>query len=266
MFRAIGALRLVCADLGRLTVFYRAIGFKVGEVEPIPAAQLTVLCIDGGGSRRSMALGKSRIDLDCFDQKGRPYPEGATASDLVFQHFALVTDNIRSAWERARNAGATPISREEPVTLPQSAGGVTAIKFRDPEGHPLELLQFPPGCNSSQSERGILGIDHTAISVGNVRTSRRFYEEHGLALGESTINQGPEQDALDGLDGVKVDVVPMNPAETPPHVELLGYRVPFARQNNSFACNDIAATRMVWRSDRNALVRDPDGHLLELIR
>jgi hypothetical protein len=25
--------------------------------------------------------------------------------------------------------------------------------------------------------------------------------------------------------------------------------------------NDVAATRIVWRSDRDALLRDPDGHL-----
>jgi len=25
--------------------------------------------------------------------------------------------------------------------------------------------------------------------------------------------------------------------------------------------NDVAATRIVWRSNRDALLRDPDGHL-----
>jgi catechol 2,3-dioxygenase-like lactoylglutathione lyase family enzyme len=143
---------------------------------------------------------------------------------------------------------------------------VTAIKLRDPEGHPLELLEFPSGSNSSWNGRGIMGIDHTAISVADVRTSLRFYEGHGLTQGSRTINQGPKQDALDGFDGVEVDVVPMNPAEKPPHVELLSYRFPIGRQHDPFAANDIAATRIVWRSERDALVRDPDGHLLQLIR
>ena len=56
-----------------------------------------------------------------------------------------------------------------------------------------------------------MGIDHTAISVFDVPTSQHFYEEHGLTHGKRTINQGPTQDALDGLDGVEVDVFPMNP-------------------------------------------------------
>ena len=89
---------------------------------------------------------RSRVDLECFDRPGRAYPPSATACDLVFQHFALVTDDAEAAWRRrALEAGATPISREGPVTLPASGGGVTAIKFRDPEGHPLEFLEFPAG-------------------------------------------------------------------------------------------------------------------------
>jgi hypothetical protein len=67
-------------------------------------------------------------------------------------------------------------------------------------------------------------------------------------------------------DSVEVDVVPMNPAGKPPHVELLGYRHPVGRAFRTLAANDIAATRIVWRSDSDALIRDPDGHLHQLSR
>jgi len=30
--------------------------------------------------------------------------------------------------------------------------------------------------------------------------------------------------------------------------------------------NDIAATRIVWHADRDALVRDDDGHLHQLVK
>ena len=266
MFRAIAGFRLVTADLERLTAFYGAIGFGIGEIVTISPAEMLVLGLKGGGSRRSMMLGESRVDLDCFGYGGRSYPDGATASDLVFQHLALVTDDANAAWRRAQDAGAAAITRGEPVTLPQSSGGVTAVKFRDPEGHPLELLEFPPGSNSLWNGRGIMGIDHTAISVGDVAVSRSFYEEHGLTQGKRTINQGPTQVALDGLDGVEVEVLPMNPTEPPPHVELLGYRLPIGRRHEPLAANDVAATRIVWQSNRNALVRAPDGHLLQLIQ
>jgi catechol 2,3-dioxygenase-like lactoylglutathione lyase family enzyme len=262
--RAIAGFRIVTTDLDRLTEFYKAIGFDIGETALISSAEMAVLELDGEGSRRSMALGDSRVELDCFEQRGRPYPGGATASDLIFQHLALITDNARAAWRRAQGAGAVSITRGHPVTLPQSSGGVTAIKFRDPEGHPLELLEFPRGSNSAWMGSGIMRIGHSAISVADLATSRRFYEGLNLTQGERTLNQGPTQVALDGLDGVQVDVLAMNPTDAPPHLELLGYRHPVGRLHEPFAANDLAATRIFWHSTRDALLRDPDGHLLQL--
>ncbi len=265
-FRAIVGFRLVTVEPARLAAFYRAIGFVVGEAVPIPVSETELLGLRGTGSRIAMSLGRSRVDLDCFEHAGRPYPGDATACDLVFQHLALVTDDAQVAWCRARDGGAAPISRDAPVTLPWSAGGVTAVKFRDPEGHPLEFLQFPRGANSDWRGSGIMGIDHSAISVCDVAASRRFYACHGLSQAAAMVNHGLTQDALDGLDGVEVDVLPMNPSDKPPHVELLGYRHPIGHIISPIAVNDIAATRIVWGSDGDALIRDPDGHFHQLSR
>lgn len=258
-FGAIAGFRLVTSDLARLSAFYRAIGFEVGEPMPIPATELAVLGVAGTGMRVEMSLGASRVDLDCYASAGRPYPTARSASDRNFQHLAIVTDDARAAWHRARDAGATPISRELPVALPLSSGGVTVVKLRDPEGHPLEFTQFLRGASPDWQGTGIMGIDHTAIAVSDLAASRRFYAHHGMVEGEPMLNQGPTQVALDGIDGVVVDIVPMWPAKAPPHIELLGYR---DRVSNSveLAVNDIAATRIVWRSAHDALIRDPDGH------
>jgi catechol 2,3-dioxygenase-like lactoylglutathione lyase family enzyme len=263
---AITGFRLVTAAPERLALFYCAIGFEVGAATPVPRLEMAVLGLSGGGSRRPMALGPSRVDLDAYEQPGRPYPADPTACDPFFQHLALVTSDIQAAWRQARQAGATPISRVGPVELPKSAGGVIAVKFRDPDGHPLELLQFPPGGNAAWSGAGVLGIDHSAICVADVAASQRFYGSHGLGEGEASLNHGPTQVALDALDGVQVDVVPMNPSARPPHVELLGYRHPRSRRNVELRANDIAATRIVWRADQEALIRDPDSHLHQLTR
>lgn len=266
IFETIAGFRLVAADPARLAAFYRALGFDVGEAASIPDSDMKMLGLAGVGSRIAMSLGRSRVDLESFDPPGRPYPTDATACDLFFQHFALVTDDAEAAWCKARGVGATPISRDCPVTLPKSKGGVTAIKFRDPEGHPLEILQFPRGTNPDWSGTGIMGIDHSALSVSDVVTSRRFYARHGLSEGRATVNHGATQDALDGLEGVKVDVIPMHPKDTPPHIELLCYRSPVGNVSLRLATNDIAATRIVWRSKDDALIRDPDGHLHQLSR
>ena len=266
IFQGIVGFRLVAAEPARLAVFYREIGFDVGEGSRIPVADMRLLGLSGAGSRIAMSLGRSRVDLESFDHPGRPYPGDATACDLVFQHLALVTDDAEAAWRRACDAGATPISRERPVTLPKSAGGVTSIKFRDPEGHPLEFLQFPRGARPDWKGTSGMGIGHSAISVSDVAASRRFYTCRGLSEARATVNHGPTQDALDGLDGIEVDVVPLNPSDKPPHVEMLGYRHPVGRTLGPLSINDVAATRIVWRSNSDGLIRDPDGHLHQLMR
>ena len=112
----------------------------------------------------------------------------------------------------------------------------------------------------------MLGIDHSAISVAAVEESVRFYGLHGLQVGDRSLNHGATQVALDGLDSVVVDVVPMTPPHATPHLELLRYRTPTGRAFPSPATNDVAATRIVWAAGRDALLRDPDGHLHQLNR
>ena len=88
----------------------------------------------------------------------------------------------------------------------------------------------------------------------------------GLVEGRRTLNRGASQVALDGLDDVEVDVVPLRPAAAPPHLELLAYRIPRGRLSAPLGANDVAATRLVWAAGEEALVRDPDGHLHQLSR
>lgn len=260
---AITAFRLTTAQPERLARFYEALGFGVGEPETIDADEIALLGVGCGGLRWPLRLGAQRLDLDSFEMRGRPYPRDTTAADLCFQHLALVTDDAAAAWRHVASLGAPPISSGGPVMLPPATGVAAAMKFRDPEGHPLELLQFPP--RSAGARRwpgmGLLGIDHSAISVADADASRHFYEALGLRVHGPTLNEGPTQAALDGLPGVEVDVVPMLPAASTPHLELLGYRTPAGRNTGQLAANDIAGTRTVWAADRDELLRDPDGHL-----
>lgn len=258
---AITAFRLTTAAPERLARFYEGLGFEAGAHERIPDNEIALLGLERGGTRLPLFLGEQRIDLDSFDDPGRPYPAAATSADLCFQHLALVTDDAAAVWARAVTLGAMPISTDGPVMLPASAGGVTAFKFRDIEGHPLELLQFPSKSESRWRGTGLLGIDHSAISVSDVGASRRFYQELGLSVQGPTLNRGPTQMALDGLPQVEVDVVPMIPRRDTPHLELLAYRKPVGRTAGPLEANDVVATRIVWAADHDALVRDPDGHL-----
>lgn len=268
--RRIVALRMATQHIGRLSQFYReALGAEPdGVATAIDAAEAAMLGI-GSGIRQSLLVGGFPIGLDQFDVAGAPYPHDADAADLRFQHFAVIVRDAASAFDRAVACGATPISREGPVTLPRSSGGVTAVKLRDPEGHPFELLQFPGDADTrwrhvAPNTLGVLGIDHSAIAVADADRSRPFYAASGLVERGATINAGPTQAALDGLSLESVDVVPLYPQVDTPHLELLGYRGVGARCAADLRIVDVAATRTVWSSDRDGLLRDPDGHWHQL--
>ena len=259
--RAIAGFRLVAADLPRLLHFYEnVLGFTPdGPEQPIDSREMRLFGLAGGGRRRSLRLGRQHLSLDHFDEPGQPIPSGTSAASLSFQHLALVVADMAEAYHRLRDT--TSITQGGPQQLPAAAGGVCAFKFRDPDGHPLELLQFPPG-----DQKSIPGIDHSAISVADIASSEAFYGSLGLRIGHATLNHGPEQASLDDLGGVQVDVVPMLPDADTPHLELLGYRPPHrCASSSSWKANDIAATRIVWEGTRAALLRDPDGHLQQII-
>ena len=85
---------------------------------------------------------------------GRPYPPDSTSTDLWFQHMAIIVNDMRDAYQRVMaNRRFRPISRHGPVRLPGNSGAVTAFKFRDHDGHPLELLAFPEDVSRQHGAR-----------------------------------------------------------------------------------------------------------------
>ena len=71
-----------------------------------------------------------------------------------------------------------------PQRLPdwnKNAAGIRAFYFKDPDGHPLEILQFPADKGAEKwhlpSDKLFLGIDHTAIVVVNTDSSLHFYRD-----------------------------------------------------------------------------------------
>ena len=214
-----------------------------------------------------------------FDQPGRPYPDDVSASDLCFQHFAIVVTDMKRAYEQLRSTdGWSPISTNGPQQLPQSSGGVTAFKFRDPDGHPLEFLAFPQGklpphWQARSCGDLFLGIDHSAISVSDTERSEAFYKALGLRVAARSLNDGIEQEQLDGVSRPEVEVTALEAEEPTPHLELLCYRSVSHRPAIVLRGNDVAATRLVFErgllssagSNRREALIDPDGHHLMIV-
>ncbi len=303
-----GATRLLrvaipVTDLGRLAAFYRdALGFSVGPTRTRRGDGFARATATPGAHAdvATLRLGDQHLALEHHHTPARPYPPGSRSQDLWFQHVAIIVADMDAAHRRLTAVGCTAISVGGPQHLPESSGGVLAFKFRDPDGHPLELLQFPPGREPAPwrasaaraSSEPCLGLDHSAIGVADAAASARFYTAAlGLPNTAAGLNSGPAQQRLDDAPGALVDVVAMTPAAAPPHVELLGYRTPSDGRPlpPDAAVADIVATRLVLEvarldqatltaagarfvsagvvegdEGRTALVRDPDGHLLEL--
>lgn len=278
--RRILRFSLTTADAERASRFYQAaFGCRRIAMDRLAGPEFERLMgVGGGADRITMGLGRETVELLQFDVPGRPYPQDPASSDLFFQHFAIVVSDMGRAFERLSGvAGWTAVSAGGPQRLPASSGGVTAFKFRDPEGHPLELLAFPKGGGFRLSEAAggetCLGIDHSAISVSDGAKSVAFYEDLGLAVSARSLNQGPAQERLDGVGDAEVDVIALTPPRGTPHLEQLCYRNTRGRSLAAAPrCNDVARTRIVFElapaqggSDGTRLVRDPDGHALLLV-
>ncbi|MGH8150249.1 MAG: VOC family protein [Steroidobacteraceae bacterium] len=214
----IARIRITAADVEGLAAFYaEALGFERR----------------GTGRVLTLDLGREIVELEASAAAGTPYPRGSSSNDPWFQHFAIVVSDMAAARARLGSCGGwTPITGPAPQRLPASSGGVTAFKFRDPEGHPLELLEFPVG-GVPVAWRGVcgggpcLGIDHSAIVVADTGRSVDFYGRLGFSVAGRSLNRGPEQECLDGLPGAVVEVTALaGRGPDPPHLELLRYRSP----------------------------------------
>jgi catechol 2,3-dioxygenase-like lactoylglutathione lyase family enzyme len=291
---------MICREPERSADFYEAaFGFaRSKEASSAGAGSAGLLDVPGATARAiTLLLGEQEIALVAIEPPGRSYPAAVTGRSRLFQHFAIVVADMAAAYARLRkHAGWTTISTDGPQLLPASSGGVTAYKFRDPEGHPVELLAFPrdatPARWQKSSAAECLGIDHSAISIADTERSLEFYQRLGFRRTGGSNNRGPEQDKLDGLADARVEVTALAPPRCPtPHVELLCYRDNANGQPALPATNDVAATRLVMTVENEAtlqalcakspaallrppvrfedgavraMLRDPDGHLLIL--
>ena len=108
-----------------------------------------------------------------------------------------------------------------------STVGIRALYSHDPDGHFLELVQFPndKGEPRWHRRRGPLfrGIDHSAIVVGETKRSVAFYRDKiGLKLIADSFNYGRERDLLSRVPGARVRIASFRGAKGP-GVELLQY-------------------------------------------
>jgi catechol 2,3-dioxygenase-like lactoylglutathione lyase family enzyme len=293
---------ITVSDLDRTEAFYRdGLGFKTVARKAIADPAIgRLLGASGPIDTLTMTLGREQVEFIRFKKPGRTYPEDSRSPDLWFQHFAIVVSDMNAAYARLRTVEFKPISDGGPQTLPKENGGVEAFKFRDPDGHPLELLYFPAGQGREvwhSSDQGLvdLGIDHTAISVSETPVSMAFYRGLlGMKAAYEVVNKGKAQDRLDGVENARIRITGLRPrSRDGAGIELLDYRneprglpSPTSRPNDLWHAHIVMRVseldRMVSALARHRVrvvspgivrlddgrraveVADPDGHELLL--
>lgn len=279
---SVESIAITVSDLDRSARFF----VDVLDFERLPTAAPTSSTppawLNIGGTSPDLVrlhLGDEVVELVQFALPGRPMPPDSRGNDRWFQHVAIITHDMDAAYARLQQHHVRPASIS-PQTLPDwnnDAAGIRAYYFRDPDGHFLEVLQFPRGKGEPKwhqpTDRLFLGIDHTAIVVGNTESSLRFYrDELGLRVVGGSENHGPEQERLNNVPGAHLRITTLR-APSGPGIELLEYLAP--RDGRPYPTdsqpNDVWHWHVRLRADGatnnnpGQLQRDPDGHAI-LIR
>ena len=257
-----------------------------------------------------MKLGDEFIELTGYlTPKGKPIPADARSNDRTFQHIAIIVSDMDKAYQILRKYKVMHASTG-PQRLPdwnKKAGGINAFYFKDPDGHALEILQFPADKGNPKWQKIaaespgkiFLGIDHTAIVVSDTDTSLKFYRDIlGMKVVGESENYGTEQEHLNNVFGARLRITAIR-AEAGPGIEFLEYLAPLdgrstpvdIRSNdllhwqtklltsdvNSFERKVLAGKYSLLSSGvialpegetsfrKSILVRDPDGHAMQLI-
>jgi catechol 2,3-dioxygenase-like lactoylglutathione lyase family enzyme len=296
------------ADLDRSVDFFtRVLTFqKDSEVEVVGEEHERLQGVFGLRVRIArLSLGEESIELtEYLAPRGKPYPPETRGNDRWFQHIAIIVSDMDRAYQVLRQNKIQHASTG-PQTLPEwnkNAAGIKAFYFRDPDGHFLEILQFPPGKGHpkwQRKDRLFLGIDHTAIVVADTEASLKFYRDVlGFEVIGGSENYGIEQEHLNNVFGARLRITTLR-AASGPAVEFLEYLSPHDGRPYppDARANDLAhwQTRLYVRDPgatveriraaktpfispgvvrlttqdlpftQGALVRDPDGHALQLV-
>jgi catechol 2,3-dioxygenase-like lactoylglutathione lyase family enzyme len=261
--QAVEGIDTTVADMDRSVTFYaRVLSFeKVSDQEIVfPAASSRARVV-------AMKLGDERIELVQFrGRKGQPIPPDSRSNDLWFQHVAIIVSDMDRAYAilKANSVQAASVAPQRLPDWNKITAGIRALYFRDPDGHPLEILQFPEGKGDAKWHRNsgklFLGIDHTAIVVGNTDASLRFYRDLlGMRVAGESENYGPEQEKLNNVPGAHLRITSLR-AERGPGVELLEYLSP---RNGRRLAHDPQRNDLVQR-DTLLITNNPDGLLQTL--
>jgi len=309
LVKSVEAVGMTVADMDRSMEFFnKVLTFEqVSDVEVHGSEYEKLQGVFGLRMRVvRMKLGDEMIELTQYlAPEGRPIPAGWRSNDHSFQHIAIVVSDMDKAYQHLRTHKARHASTG-PQTIPASnkaAAGIRAFYFKDPDGHSLEIIYFPPGKGDPRWQRSgdrlFLGVDHTAIVVSSTQSGLSFYRDLlGLKYAGESMNHGTEQEHLNNVAGARLRITGLR-AQNGPGIEFLEYLAPrdgrpapkdtrandvwhwqttLLTANGKAAAQQLRTARVQVVSANVAklpnkslgfikgfLARDPDGHGLQII-
>lgn len=282
---------------------------KVSESKLAGPEFATLQGLPAGATARTarLKLGDEIIELtEYVTPKGRPFPADSRSNDRWFQHIAIIVSDMEKAHAWLHEKMVRHASKD-PQRLPdwnKNAAGIKAFYFRDPDGHFLEVLEFPPDKGNPKwhrkSDKLFLGIDHTAIVVADTASSLRFYRDVlGFSVAGGSENYGVEQEALNNVHGAHLRITTLR-APFGPAIEFLEYLHPRdgrpypadAKPNDVLQWQTTLVVRDVAEASKqlrhsgvpfvstdsasapdsrqparpSLIIRDPDGHAMKLVQ
>jgi catechol 2,3-dioxygenase-like lactoylglutathione lyase family enzyme len=148
MIIGMGHTGVVVRDMDKVSAFYREVfGFQVVLDTTVGGKETDDIVDFSVEAERIVVLqlGETQIELLEYRPSGRDYPDDYRSNDLFGVHLAFLTDDMERDYAMLREKRVTIISRG-PQRIPDDHpvfAGTKVLYFRDPEGHPLELLQMP---------------------------------------------------------------------------------------------------------------------------
>ena len=309
LVKSVEAVGMTVSDMDRSVEFYsKVLSFeKMSDVEVYGTEYEYLQAIFGLRMRVvRMRLGDEFIELtEYLTPKGRPIPVDSRSNDRWFQHIAIVVSDMDRAYQHLRKYKVQHASTA-PQRIPdwnKAAAGIRAFYFKDPDEHNLEIIYFPAGKGAPKWQRAtdglFLGIDHTAIVVGNTDESLKFYRDAlGINVVGESQNHGTEQEHLNNVFGARLHITGIR-AASGPGIEFLEYLAPqngrpvpaderandIMHWQTTLTVNDaeaafqrLSASEIAFVSSgvvtipdailgfkKGFLVRDPDGHVMQIV-
>lgn len=141
------------SDMARALAFYRdGLGLRVIFDVELAGPGLEAITGAPGASGRMVGLvapgrGKVCIELLGFDTpKSERAPRGRFTG---YSNISLSVDDLDAAYQACVERGL------EPLQPPVEVGGVKMFFLADPDGTPIELIQFPRGATTSAAFNGV---------------------------------------------------------------------------------------------------------------